>query len=668
LKKSIVVISLAVACIVVAVVASFTILDFIPSDEDEHKESVYGFTVKYTGTNYRTATETTSGSFSTGQAADILLSGIDFDTTGGPLLFNHPGSIASDGTHVLLADTWNNRILIWNTPPTSNTPPDIVLGQKGFYTNSPGTGMDKLNWPMQVATDGNRIVVTDTYNNRILIWNGFPSVNGQAADVVIEGDNESNNPKKAIEWPWGVWTDGNKLAVSSTRNGKVLIWNTFPTTNNQAADIELSGYFGTPRQITSDGTNFIVGDHNPKLPVSSSATLFWKTFPTADNQPCDFYREEWLMGTFTDQGKLVLAGEWLYIWDSFPTSASDNPDITLGIKNIDDPKRWFNGGDYGGAAYADGKLYICTGNGNSIVVFSSVPESEKDPDFAIGAPDVYSNTLETNFFITNPVASSDGKSLFVSSDFDRKLYIWKSLPDESGAYPDIVYTLPEQIWDNCLYDKTLILAGRGDVYIWSKLPLNGELPDKTFTGTIGSVQLSDIRGVAYDGTYFYLSDKSAGKVYVWEGIPTKNDNPKYTLNVKQATRLSSDGVYLAVAATESEFGERVKLFKISDFASNAEAICITGVNMNLPQDVLLKDDKLYVADTCNSRLLIWNSVEDAIAGKLPNVVLGEKDLVDTTPETGKDKLFWPASICFDGDYLWVGEFKFSGRILRFSPS
>jgi hypothetical protein len=49
------------------------------------------------------------------------------------------------------------------------------------------------------------------------------------------------------------------------------------------------------------------------------------------------------------------------------------------------------------------------------------------------------------------------------------------------------------------------------------------------------------------------------------------------------------------------------------------------------------------------------------------VVLGEKDLEDTTPEIGKDKLFWPAGISFDGNYLWVGEFKFSGRILRFSP-
>jgi len=37
-------------------------------------------------------------------------------------------------------------------------------------------------------------------------------------------------------------------------------------------------------------------------------------------------------------------------------------------------------------------------------------------------------------------------------------------------------------------------------------------------------------------------------------------------------------------------------------------------------------------------------------------------------QIGIDKLFWPGAVSFDGNYLWVGEFKFSGRILRFSPS
>ena len=46
--------------------------------------------------------------FRTGQNADLMLSGVDFNNTGGPLLFNHPSGIASDGTHFLLCDRFNN--------------------------------------------------------------------------------------------------------------------------------------------------------------------------------------------------------------------------------------------------------------------------------------------------------------------------------------------------------------------------------------------------------------------------------------------------------------------------------------------------------------------------------------------------------------------------------
>ena len=59
----------------------------------------------------------TGASFVTGQEADLMLSGVDFNSAGGPLLFNHPTGIASDGTRFVLCDRFNNRILIWTTLP-----------------------------------------------------------------------------------------------------------------------------------------------------------------------------------------------------------------------------------------------------------------------------------------------------------------------------------------------------------------------------------------------------------------------------------------------------------------------------------------------------------------------------------------------------------------------
>ena len=182
--------------------------------------------------------------------------------------------------------------------------------------------------------------------------------------------------------------------MGCTADRSVLIWNTFPTLDNQSADIYLTaqGDFGTPRTITSDGTHLIVGDHNPRVggvPLPHATTFFWNSFPTTDDQPYDFYMDEpydpnsWMRGDFTSDGKLILFGVRLHIWNSFPTNGSDSPDITIG-GNYN-----FEGGDGSNVKYAGGKLYLCQSNGNKIVMFNSLPTSpDAVPNFAIGAPDI----------------------------------------------------------------------------------------------------------------------------------------------------------------------------------------------------------------------------------------------------------------------------------------
>ena len=94
--------------------------------------------------------------------------GVDFNNAGGRLLFNHLSGIGSDGTHLLLADRYNNRVLVWNSLPTGNQEPDLALGQPDLTSNNPGTGRDRLNWPGQVAvTSDGRVAVADTENHRI---------------------------------------------------------------------------------------------------------------------------------------------------------------------------------------------------------------------------------------------------------------------------------------------------------------------------------------------------------------------------------------------------------------------------------------------------------------------------------------------------------------------
>ena len=643
--------------------------------------------VKSTGSKYKTTSSKPSGWFKTGQDADIALSAIDFNNTGGSLLFNHPGTVASDGTHLLLADRNNNRVLIWNKLPTGNTSPDIVLGQKDFITNNPGTGLDEMNWPVSVSVGGGRVVVTDTHNNRILIWNSFPTRNGQPADLVLE--DQVGTEKKRITGPWGVWTNGKKLAVSNTWGaGSVLLWNNFPTENNQPADIYLKGQgaMGTPRTITSDGEHLIVGEHNYNSkpggsgppPGSSSGNFFWKSWPTKDDEPYSFFMTDptdskaggWMQGGITSDGKLIMLGRMLYIWNSFPENANDKPDLSVGQSGPSGASAYrFFGGDGAGLAVIGNRLYISLSNGNKIVAFNSMPTKIDDkPDFAIGSPDINTNTLDTNFIMSNPVPVTDGKSLFVSSDFDKKLYVWKNLPDESNAHPDFVYSLPNEPRSNALFGDTLVLAGQKTVIIWKKLPKNGEKPDFILQDSIGNVSFQDLRGVAMDGKYFYLADGQANKIYVWERLPDKNTDPKFVISADSPSQLSSDGSYLvdAIPADKPPGGD-VRIYRIDSLSSQSRPISLGGAGkFNRPLSALVSLNHLFLGDYGNNRALIWNNIEGAIAGKNADVILGAENLQDITPEIGRNKLFNPANLTFDGSYLWVGEFKFSERLLRFS--
>lgn len=144
------------------------------------------------------------------------------------------GAVMSDGTRVIIADSGNNRVLIWND---TTTPADLVLGQTDFTSNTAGGGPSQMAGPRGVWTDGTRLVVSDTENHRVLIWNSFPTTNGQAADVVLGGGGSPS--ATTMSRPQGVVYDGTRLWVADAANNRVLVWNAFPTTDSAPADFVL---------------------------------------------------------------------------------------------------------------------------------------------------------------------------------------------------------------------------------------------------------------------------------------------------------------------------------------------------------------------------------------------------------------------------------------------
>ena len=395
----------------------------------------------------------------------------------------------------------------------------------------------------------------------------------------------------------------------------------------------------------------------------------------------------WGVSVLTNsQGQLLLmnqnGGEGLFMWNSLPPSAGTTPDMMNSGSN---GFRFF-AGDTSGMVIVGNEMFISLDNGNKIVAYNQLPTSStQNPDFAIGAPDIYTNTLSTNYIMSNPQPITDGKSLFVVSDFDEMLYVYKNIPDESNAHPDIVYNLGDagmQPIQGALYGHTFVLVGMENgqpaVLIWKNSLPFGQPPDETLQGSIGSASLQQLSGVALDGNYLYLADSGANKIYVFQGLPaSSSSNPIYTLPFNAPGRLSSDGTYLVVtpgfgrASPSSPTGPTpTSIYAVPSLSSNSQPIAVQAATTNTPQMVLSSDGKLFAPDVQSGRVLIWNSISQAINGSGASTTLG--CTLDTaqcsTPQIGRNELFWPAFAAYDGTFLWVGEYKFSEQLLRFSGS
>jgi uncharacterized protein (TIGR03437 family) len=232
---------------------------------------------------------------------------------------NTPTAVATDGTHLAVADTLNNRVLIWNTLPVSmNQPPDVVVGQASFTTAVfPGDTptASSLRGPQGVWIQNGMLFIADTMNDRVLIYNSIPTANGAAANIVLGqpnmttwvqiniADQTTSAAANNMLTPVSVTSDGTKLFVSDLGFNRVLIWNTIPTTNQQAADVEIgqpdmttgisddafsvpTTYTGTPpppeTAVMCTTQNGVDTNGNPTYPFLCEYTLSFPRFALSD--------------------------------------------------------------------------------------------------------------------------------------------------------------------------------------------------------------------------------------------------------------------------------------------------------------------------------------------------------------------------------------------------
>ena len=625
----------------------------------------YSLNVYEYNSSYSVPTSNSNTGFGLNESADIILSGYGFNNSGGKTKLNHPVSVSSDGQKLAVTDRFNNRILIWNTIPNKKTDPDIVIGQQNFTTQNHGSALNQLNFPGQVIiTPDSKMLVADSENDRVLVWTTFPTVSGQSADYAIP---VTDYVSMGDSWPWGVWSNGEKTIITATVAETVLFWNSFPGPSTPPDVTLQSSQIGTPRSIISNGDYIMIGDENASGSCSglngNRSTHVFTSWPTSSKDP-DACVEQWVSGVI-DNGKIYsipAGGEFLYLWDELYTTSAD---LKSKAKNAlpGQGHRWA-GGDDGGATVANGKLFIAEYNGNRISVYDSLPTSAtQKPDWSLMADNILDYPLIDDFIIQNPVPESDGGIFIVTSGFDRSLSVWKKHPGSNGAKPDMVFRrFDDQPWDNTFNNKALFIAGRNKVFGWYDFEKTIESGNYSFdinTSEIGSISLNSIKGIAYNGTYFAIGTTEK-KIYIWEGIPAITDEPKYTLSSPVGVgRMDMNNDWLVFSPSPSS-GQSVHAIKLSELAG--EVFRPVPGYSDFPQGVSINEKGFFIAEQGKDRVVGWSNVEEALNGTSHTMSFG-----GDTGKTGTGTKM-ASSVHWDGHYLWVGEFKFSNRLTGFAPS
>ncbi len=153
----------------------------------------------------------------------------------GPHTFRWPHDIAGDADRLVVSDAGNHRLLEWTPGPSANIDADHVFGQPDFFTAiefayQPSTA-SSLRFPYAIDIAGGAMAVADTANNRVLIWDTVPTGPTPADRVLGQLDFTTNGENRwdsvlddTFCWPYGLCLHDGRLAVADSGNNRIMVW------------------------------------------------------------------------------------------------------------------------------------------------------------------------------------------------------------------------------------------------------------------------------------------------------------------------------------------------------------------------------------------------------------------------------------------------------------
>jgi uncharacterized protein (TIGR03437 family) len=428
--------------------------------------------------------------FVTGMGARLVIGQKTFtqqDPGASDTLLGGVGGLAIAGDTLFVADSnrasftpVNHRVLLYKNlsqqlphpqapilPFTGRCPAcvgraDAVLGQADFTSTDPHLTRTGLRLPTGIASDGKRLVVADTGNNRILIWNSIPQTIDQPADLVLGQSDFSSlravvTDSKSFRAPQGVWIQDERLFVADTQNHRVMIWNVFPTRNDAPADLVLgqpnlttviqpdltkqalnaqANTLLNPVAVTSDGMRLFVTD------LGHNRVLIWNSIPTQNQQPANVVVGQ--LDMTTPYANYAFTGSPAVNADD--KTNKETPVMCTTQTGTDPagnptyPVRCARTLDFPRYALSDGqRLFIADGGNDRVLIFNKIPTENGAPaDVILGQPDEFKDEVSstTDLFhplirqsaadiIATPTALAwDGTNLYVTDPSNRRILVY----------------------------------------------------------------------------------------------------------------------------------------------------------------------------------------------------------------------------------------------------
>jgi uncharacterized protein (TIGR03437 family) len=423
-----------------------------------------------------------AGEFVTGMGARLVIGQVNFtqqEPGASDILLGGAGGIAVAGDTLFVADAnraaftpINHRVLLFHKlreqlpgplvqiPPFSGRCPactgraDVVLGQPDFKDITPRITQTGLRLPTGVASDGARLAVADTGNNRVLLWNAIPRTSTQPADVVLgQADFTSLRAvvvdNKSLRAPQGVWFQDGRFFVADTQNHRVLIWNRIPTQNDTPADLVLGQPdFNTavqpdltkatlnaqadtllnPVSVTSDGLRLYVTD------LGHNRVLIWNSIPSRNQQPADVVvgQKDFESPFPNDSFRCDEKGECTAaLCESTGKDDQDKPIF---------PSRCGRTLDFPRFALSDGtRLFIADGGNDRVLIFNTIPtRNGARADVILGQPDEFASVVSSVTDLFHPLLRQsaaditatpmslafDGENLYVTDPSNRRVLVF----------------------------------------------------------------------------------------------------------------------------------------------------------------------------------------------------------------------------------------------------